>query len=414
VLTTAGIVVAAVGVALLVAGRLLATVELLVLGAALVAVVLVALAWVHLVTLRLEVRRAISPHKVRAGGATRIEVSVGNRAPATSPVLRLTDPVGGTRGASLQLAPLQRGERARAAYRLPTGRRGLVRVGPLSIHVGDPLGLASLTRRGAPAVDVTVLPDVLTVAAPPRSGQADPHAGRSHVAARTRQGEDFAALRPYVVGDDLRRVHWPSTARNDELMVRQDDVPWQGRTTIVLDVRANAHRDVEVATSHAGAGEQPQDDDGPTVIATLDTAASVAASVAQAVVRRHDLVRVVSTDGRDAGLGGGVAHLDAIEEYLATVAASAEGSLRGVLDRLGRGAVGGGGALVVVLGRTGSTELEALGRVAGRFSPVIAVVCDPASVAVRPPSGVRLVPAADLAGFGHAWATVATSGGGSR
>ena len=56
-----------------------------------------------------------------------------------------------------------------------------------------------------------------------------------------RSGDEFYSLRPYVVGDDLRRVHWPSTARRDELIVRQDERHWQGRTTVLLDVRRAVH-----------------------------------------------------------------------------------------------------------------------------------------------------------------------------
>ncbi len=73
----------------------------------------------------------------------------------------------------------------------------------------------------------------------------DPLAGAEHPNALGRGGEDFYALRHYVVGDDLRRVHWPSTARHDELMVRQDELPWQGRATVLVDVRAvHQHRRV--------------------------------------------------------------------------------------------------------------------------------------------------------------------------
>ena len=75
----------------------------------------------------------------------------------------------------------------------------------------------------------------------PQTHGRDPHAGAEHPNAVARSGEDFYALRPYVVGDDLRRVHWPSTARHDELMVRQDELPWQGRATVLLDVRRGAH-----------------------------------------------------------------------------------------------------------------------------------------------------------------------------
>jgi uncharacterized protein (DUF58 family) len=60
-----------------------------------------------------------------------------------SPVLMLRDPVGRGRTARVVLAPLGRDESVRAAYRLPTERRGLLTVGPMAIEVTDPFGLAS-------------------------------------------------------------------------------------------------------------------------------------------------------------------------------------------------------------------------------------------------------------------------------
>jgi uncharacterized protein (DUF58 family) len=52
-----------------------------------------------------------------------------------------------------------------------------------------------------------------------------------------RGGEDFYTLREYQRGDDLRRVHWPSSAKTDELMIRQLETPWQSRALVLLDVR---------------------------------------------------------------------------------------------------------------------------------------------------------------------------------
>src|SRR5438046_425881 len=75
----------------------------------------------------------------------------------------------------------------------------------------------------------------------PQTQGPDPLAGAEHPPALGVAGEDFYALRAYEMGDDLRRVHWPSTARVDELMIRQNEMPWQGRATVLLDTRAQAH-----------------------------------------------------------------------------------------------------------------------------------------------------------------------------
>ncbi|NIA26371.1 MAG: DUF58 domain-containing protein [Gammaproteobacteria bacterium] len=53
-----------------------------------------------------------------------------------------------------------------------------------------------------------------------------------------RGGEDFFSLREYQTGDDLRRVHWPTTARRDEMMIRQFEAPWEPRALIVVDPRS--------------------------------------------------------------------------------------------------------------------------------------------------------------------------------
>ncbi len=55
------------------------------------------------------------------------------------------------------------------------------------------------------------------------------------------QGEDFYTLREYVEGDDLRRIHWPATAKRGRYMIRQEETPWHARATILLDDRAEAY-----------------------------------------------------------------------------------------------------------------------------------------------------------------------------
>ncbi|MDQ3954070.1 MAG: DUF58 domain-containing protein, partial [Actinomycetota bacterium] len=72
-------------------------------------------------------------------------------------------------------------------------------------------------------------------------------------------GEEFYTLREYTDGDDLRKVHWPATAKRGRYMIRQEETPWHTRATILLDDSAASHdsggagssfeRAVEVAAS---------------------------------------------------------------------------------------------------------------------------------------------------------------------
>ncbi|HVN50223.1 MAG TPA: DUF58 domain-containing protein [Acidimicrobiales bacterium] len=340
--------------ALFVVGRMVGSVELYVFGAVLVALVGVTLAGVLATRIRIEVARELHPPRVHAGTPSRVDVRVHNRGGGRSPLLSLHDAVSGTRGARLLVGPLAPGESARAAYRLPTERRGILTIGPLEVELSDPFGMARLTMTASGASELTVYPHVDELDPLPMTTGNDPLAGAEHPNSLGRGGEDFYALRDYVVGDDLRRVHWPSTARHDDLMVRQDELPWQGRATVLVDVRASSN-----------------------TVESLELVISAAASIVASSARRQDLVRLVSTDGADSGFAAGHAHIEAIMEHLAAIEATNDAAFQRVLDRLARGAPGG--ALVVVVARVGQAELERLARLRPRFGSLTIVQFDRSS-----------------------------------
>jgi uncharacterized protein (DUF58 family) len=390
-LTRQGWLVAAGGIAGILAARLLGLGEVFVLAAVALGLVIVATLHVRLTRLDLEVERRIHPARVHAGQVSRVDVRVRNLRLAGTPVLRLRDPVSGTAGAEILVPPLDRGAATLATYRLPTDHRGIVRVGPLRVTVADPFGLAQVSVVAAPEVELTVLPVVDEIRPAPLTTGHDPTTGTLRPHALGRVGDDFYALRPYVVGDDLRRIHWPSTARHDELLVRQQEQPWQGRTTVLLDVRRAVH--------DAG---------------SIETAVSAAASVVTANSARHDLVRLVTTDGTDTGFAAGPAHLDAILEHLAVIDVSGSASLRTMVDLLHRTG-GSGGALVVVLARSTPEELSAVTRLDRRFGSltVVQVECalgSGATPATRAPGSAAVVHVGRDAPFAAGWERAIAAG----
>jgi uncharacterized protein (DUF58 family) len=350
-LTRRGWTLAALTAVLLLSGRLFGLVELFVAGAAAGVLLASTALVVGFTRLQVEVRRSIHPPRVHAGSPSRVDLVVRNRSRRRTPVLRLEDSVTGTRGAQLLLGPMPAGDDARAAYRLPTERRGIVQIGPLAVVLGDPFGLAEVRLEGAGVSELTVLPPIDRISPPPHTTGDDPHAGAEHPNALGRSGEDFYALRRYVVGDDLRRVHWGATARHDELMVRQDELPWQGRATVLLDVRM--------------AAVEPE---------ALDVAVSAAASIVMACWRRQDLIRLVTTDGTDSGFAAGHGQVDAIMEHLATVQPSRENSFRASIEHLTHGSIGG--AFVAVVADMAAPELEAIARLRTRYGWLRIVTID--------------------------------------
>ena len=336
-LTTTGWGVAIGSIALVVVGRLLGIFELFLLGAGGTALVVAAVIRVATLRLRVEVSRELQPARVHAGTPSRVELRVRNRSGLRTPVLTLRDPVGRGRTARVVLAPLGKDDTVRAAYRLPTERRGMLRVGPMAIEVTDPFGIASSSTEGAGITELTVWPAVDDVLPLPHTTGDDPLGGNDHPNSLTGQGDDFYALRTYVVGDDLRRVHWKSSARSEELMVRQDEMPWQGRATVILDSRRGSHSDE-----------------------SFERAVSAAASVILACARRHFLVRLVTTAGDDSQFGAGATHVEGLLERLSTVELTEEGRLLGVLTALRR--AGSGGALVAMMGGRATADIPSVQR----------------------------------------------------
>lgn len=348
-LTRQGWIVAAVAAVVVAAGRLFGIFELYLVAAAGVALVVLSVLHVHFARLRLAVSRELHPPRLHAGAPSRVELRVTNRGSRRTPLLTLRDPVGEGRRARVLLAPLRPGDTVRAAYKLPTERRGVVKVGPLDVDVSDPFGMATLATRAAGTAELTVWPAIDEVTPLPHTHGDEPHGGVDHPNALRPTGEDFYALRAYVVGDDLRRVHWPSTARRDELMVRQDEMPWQGRATILLDTRLGAYGGL-----------------------AFERAVSAAASILVAANRRHFLVRLVTTAGLDTGFGAGGAHVEAAMEHLAVVRASEHGDLGGVLRAVQR--AGNGGAIAALIGGRATADVAAAGRLRTAYGHSTVVV----------------------------------------
>lgn len=253
--------------------------------------------WVDLRRFDLDVRRVIHPARVSAGQEARVELVAGNPGRRDSPPVEAHDPFDGGRGwARFVIAPLRAGEVRSSSYRLPSARRGVHRLGPLELRLSDPLGLATSTRVTSAETSLTVHPRYELVAVHGVSAHRDYDRRRLQPSA-AKGGSEFHALRPYIPGDDLRHVHWPTTARLDDLVIRQPENLRRGRLTLLADLRSDV-----------------QDDDA--VEAVLSAVASLAMSALQVDLQ----VRVVTTAGWDSGHGTGRGHGPALLDGLAAAA----------------------------------------------------------------------------------------------
>lgn len=399
------------------AGRVLGVLELFVLAAGAVALVVIAVVLVRARRPGVEALRRLHPPRVHAGNESRVELVVRNRHQRRSPVLTVTDPFdGGRRQARLLLAPIGGGGQERANYRLPTERRGVFSLGPLQAERIDPFGLASARWDIAPSAELVVYPRVDPIVPLPRTFGQDPDAGADFATAVGSSGDDFYGLRAYEMGDDLRRVHWPSTARTGDLMIRQNEMPWQGRVTVLADIRAGLHDE-----------------------SSLDATASAAASIVMACWRHGWLVRLVTSGGWESTFASGHDQLENILYHLAVMQPSGDGDLDNVVRGLHGGRHGGALTAITSSGITssgitssgptpsgptpsgGGADLEKVARLRGRFGSLTAVVFGRGAsdagggvVEGRRLRAVTLVPVGAGVSFQEAWNRVMSTRGAAR
>ncbi len=173
----------------------------------------------------LRVRRSVDPNPVSAGSPATAHVDV--TATDSSARARLAEVELGEQAASQLSGGLTlraRVERAPGRITLTYGldpvRRGRWPLGPLVVRRTDPFGVVRTRSTLGDPVDVAVWPEVAVLALPAGALIGEPD--RVALGARSPSPDD-AGLRTYRVGDDLRRVHWASSARRGELLVRSDE-----------------------------------------------------------------------------------------------------------------------------------------------------------------------------------------------
>src|SRR5688572_29513219 len=245
----------------------------------LAALPLLAAAYVGRTRYKLSCSRSWQPHRAQVGGSSRVVLRLQNLSRLPTGTMLLEDRLPYALGSRPRLVLERLGphQASSVAYTVRADVRGRYEVGPLVVRLTDPFGLCELTR-SFPSVDrLIVIPQVVSL---PTVRLAGEYAGTGESRSRTVavHGEDDAATREYRNGDDLRRVHWRSTARTGELMVRREEQPWESRATVVLDTRSYAHR-----------GE------GPT--ASIEWAVSAAASIAVHLRQAGYKLRLVSVSG---------------------------------------------------------------------------------------------------------------------
>ncbi|MGW7579109.1 DUF58 domain-containing protein [Streptomyces sp. NPDC054765] len=364
-LTTRGRSFLAAGVAAMVCSYLLGQVDLLRVGLLLTGLPLVCVLVLHRTRYRVAGSRTLSPARVPAASEARVRLRVENISRLPTGVLMLQDRVPYVLGPRPRfvLDRVEAGGRREVSYRVRSDLRGRYPLGPLQLRLCDPFGMCELTRAFSSADTLTVVPRVEQLPPVRPAGETAGY-GDGRLRSLALAGEDDLIPRDYRHGDDLRRVHWRSTARYGELMVRREEQPQKAHCTVLLDTRG---------TAHPGAGPD----------SAFEWAVAGAASAAVHLLERGFSVRLLTDTGSSVpgpdGAGsfaGGAESAEAVGLLLDTLAVvdhSEEEGLSGAYDVV-RG--GNEGLLIAFFGDLDEEQAAVAGRMRQRSSAAVAFVLD--------------------------------------
>ncbi len=369
-LTTRGRSFLAAGVTVFVTSVLLGQHDLLRIAVLLIALPLVSAAVVARTRYRLASERRLSSARTPAGSPCTVTLRLDNISRLPTGLLLVEDRVPYVLGSRPRfvLDRVQPRGRREVSYQLRSEVRGRYQLGPLSLRLTDPFGLCELQRSFTRRDILIVTPQVQPLPLVPLSSEWT-GSGESRARALASAGEDDAATREYRYGDDLRRVHWRSTARRGQVMVRREEQPWQSRATLLLDTRALAHR-----------GEGPA--------SSFEWAVSAAASIGVHLVKNGYHVRLltdtgggVASSGRDASAVGSDFE-GALLDTLSVIDPSGQPTLASATNSLRRS--GGDGLLVAILGSLEAEEATRMARLRTGSIAAVAVLLDTATWGNRP------------------------------
>lgn len=333
-----------------------------------------------------QITRTVRPARVARFDECVAEIRVVNIARRWPVTLSGADRVAGA-PVLFDFPSLDAGASAETSVRIPTERRGLVEFGPLTLDRRSFADLFRVRREHGQAASVLVEPRLLDAAGLP-SGLRRGHIGADERIAHG--GTDLVGLREYVPGDDLRRLHGPTSARRGMLMVREDADPAMPYLTVLLDDRASSYPD-----------------------GGFDEAVDLAASLLDAAAATRSPARVITRSGSldlDLPVAPGQAGAGRVgPEALAALATLASHDGSGAVHTY----VNSPDVVVVVSGGH-AAQADLLLTAASAPVGVLALVDSAPDRLVSASGGVLVLRGPRAEDLAHGWRTVAAGQGASR
>lgn len=303
-------------------------------AATLLATLIVGLAWPHWLVGRLSVTRS-GPDRAEEGESITFDVVVQNHGHLPRFMIELIDrlPFVGAATGAPRTGPSKLGvvsyvpgrSKRRFAMPLVCEKRGYYRLGPVGLTSSFPLGLAEARQQRNDGVQsLTVYPEIFPIVNMAlRGAPSQIHRG-GYLLPEGAGSAEFCGLREYRQGDNPRHIHWPTTARMNELMVKQFEPLASACLFLALDLSAGAN---------VGEGKH----------ATLEYAARIAGSIARFTCYNNIRTRMIGVGSRriEVDVGSGALQYQRILDELAVVDADGGTPYASVLEEIATRVVDG-------------------------------------------------------------------------
>lgn len=330
--------------------------------------------------------RTAAPPVVGAGEPSDVVLEVTAVRPVPGGAVVAEDDPGPGLGAAhrFRVAAARTGDLTRETYTVRPRRRGRYSLDGFRYRFGDLLGFWVYTRRVPKPTPLVVTPTV--VALPRTAARAYGQTGETPIPQTSVSGPDDVMVREYQARDDVRRIHWPSTARAGTLMVRREEAAWDPTAWVVVDSRAGVHA--------PGHGEHP----------TFEWLVSAAASIGLRLLQDGYTVTLADAEGATREVTPG--RPSSISEWLdplVDIDLTGADDLHAATTTIARAA--SEHLIVALLGRLDHQTADLLAGTTGSRQQRVALVVAPDADARADFDSGRGVLA------DHGWSVVETAGG---
>ncbi|HWT54046.1 MAG TPA: DUF58 domain-containing protein [Rhodocyclaceae bacterium] len=345
-----------------------------VIAAALLATAIVGFVWPYWLVSRLDVRRS-GPSRAEEGETIVFAVEVENRGWLPRFMVELVDRLpfrsanagpGEDRVLGIVSYAPARGVSG-FSMSMQCEKRGFYRLGPVGLQSSFPLGLAEARVRTNGGVQtLTVYPDVFSIVSLPLQGAPSQIHRGGYLLPKGSGSAEFSGLREYRRGDHPRYIHWPTTAKLNELMVKEFEPLASACLYVMLDLESAAN---------IGAGRR----------ATAEYAIRIAASIAQFCCRNNIRIRMHGEGARALNIaaGSGELHYQRLLDELAVVDVGGKLPYGLLLQHMALNCANGETVVVGISARERDVEpiMEGLAAIRARGAHLLAVVFDRGSFA---------------------------------